>query len=152
VSSPRLGSTLPRRWSGRPRPRRCCKSSAVRPEIWSRFSRPCCRFVHHRAGDRHSRTHGRRRTHGRDRSHEDHRDGEAGALRALEKMRPRSEISLCFRGQIGKHLLTSRLTGFDTTRTSQLRKNVAVLFLDRATTMAFSGPGRFRHVIRNVQL
>jgi ABC-type uncharacterized transport system substrate-binding protein len=34
-------STLQRRWSSRPRPRRCCASSQVRPASWSRCSRRC---------------------------------------------------------------------------------------------------------------
>ena len=32
-----------RRWSSRPRPRRCCRSSRTRPGSWSRSSRPCSR-------------------------------------------------------------------------------------------------------------
>ena len=34
---------LPSRWSSRPRPRRCCRSSPARPANWSRCSRPCWR-------------------------------------------------------------------------------------------------------------
>ena len=43
MSSLRRGSTLPRRWSSRPRPLRCCASSQARPATWSRCSRPCWR-------------------------------------------------------------------------------------------------------------
>ena len=32
---------LPNRWSSRPRPRRCCRSSPARRASWSRCSRPC---------------------------------------------------------------------------------------------------------------
>ena len=35
--------TCPRRWSSRPRPPRCCRSSAARRASWSRCSRPCWR-------------------------------------------------------------------------------------------------------------
>ena len=34
---------LPNRWSSRPRPRRCCRSSPARRASWSRCSRPCWR-------------------------------------------------------------------------------------------------------------
>ena len=36
-------TSSPRRWSSRPRPRRCCRSSPARPASWSRCSRPCWR-------------------------------------------------------------------------------------------------------------
>ena len=40
----RARASYPRRWSSRPRPRRCCRSSQARPGSSSRYSKPCWRM------------------------------------------------------------------------------------------------------------